>query len=100
MPESSLAGIPRPWRVIVGAGRTTQEGWIATNPPELDLLKPATWEVFLAAEKADAILAEHVWHMLPWHDAYFAARVCRQYLADDGYLRVAVPDGFHPDLDY
>jgi predicted SAM-dependent methyltransferase len=97
---STLAGKPRPWRVIVGAGRTSQEGWFATSPPLLDLLKPATWDAFLAGEKVDAILAEHVWHMLTWNDAYFAARVCRHYLSDSGYLRIAVPDGFHPDLDY
>jgi predicted SAM-dependent methyltransferase len=100
MAVSSMAGKPRPWRVIVGAGRTSQPGWIATTPPLLDLLKPATWEAFLEGGKVDAILAEHVWHMLAWDDAYFAARVCRHYLADDGHLRIAVPDGFHPDLEY
>ncbi len=48
----------------------------------------------------DALLAEHVWHYLNREEGLFAARLCLRYLAPEGHLRIAVPDGFHPDPGY
>jgi predicted SAM-dependent methyltransferase len=90
----------QPLRIIIGAGKTRQEGWISTNRSELDLLQPQSWERFLRGRAVDALLAEHVWHYLNAEEALFAARVCVENLAPSGYLRIAVPDGFHPDPAY
>ncbi len=100
MTPLNFAGAARPWKVIIGAGKSSQQGWISTNQAQLDLLKPAMWTALLGSETADALLAEHVWHMLSRDDGYFAARVSFEFLSSGGHLRVAVPDGFHPDLDY
>ncbi len=48
----------------------------------------------------DAILAEHVWKHLDCNAAIVAAQNCFTYLKPGGYIRVAVPDGLHPDDSY
>ena len=48
----------------------------------------------------DAILAEHVWEHLAEEEGLAAAKCCYRYLRPGGYLRVAVPDGFHPDANF
>ena len=48
----------------------------------------------------DAILAEHVWEHLDCRAALVAAQNCFTYLQPGGYIRVAVPDGLHPDEEY
>jgi predicted SAM-dependent methyltransferase len=45
-------------------------------------------------------LAEHVWEHLTEKEAYQAAKNCFLFLKPSGYIRVAVPDGYHPSLDY
>jgi hypothetical protein len=46
------------------------------------------------------IKAEHVWeHLMPEQGAT-AARICHRFLRPGGYVRVAVPDGLHPDPKY
>ena len=90
----------QPLRIIIGAGRTAQDGWISTNRAELDLLLPQSWERFLPHGTADALLAEHVWHYLDEEQGARAARLCFRHLSPRGYLRIAVPDGLHPDPNY
>ena len=97
---SSLAQSKQPFRVILGAGRTRQDGWCATNRAELDLLLPETWERFLSGRVIDALLAEHVWHYLEAAQSVAAGRLCFRHLAATGYIRIAVPDGLHPDPAY
>lgn len=88
-------------RAIVGAGEDdTYKGWIATNKPQLDLLRKADWDKRFGPNGVDTILAEHVWEHLDSEAAIIAARNCFTYLKPDGYLRVAVPDGLHPNEDY
>jgi|SRR5688572_828015 len=53
-----------------------------------------------APQELEAILAEHVWEHLTANDASIAASTCFRYLKRGGYLRIAVPDGLHPDPDY
>jgi len=48
----------------------------------------------------DAILAEHVWEHLDCSALILAAQNCFTYLKPGGYIRVAVPDGLHPDEEY
>lgn len=79
-------------KVVIGAGKTAYDGWIATQEAELNLLNPADFERLFADEKPTAFLAEHVWEHMTFEEGCRAAANCFAYLADGGYLRVAVPD--------
>jgi predicted SAM-dependent methyltransferase len=90
----------RPLRIIIGSASTSQKGWIATNMAQLNLLKLDTWRRYFKEGSISALLAEHVWEHLTESDAVIAAQNCYRFLARGGYLRVAVPDGFHPSKSY
>lgn len=79
-------------RVIIGASKTTYPGWIRTQKTDLDLLNPSDFERMFSIAKPTAFLAEHVWEHMTFEEGCQAARNCFHYLADGGYLRVAVPD--------
>ena len=79
-------------RVIIGAGKTKQDGWISTQETELNLLQRSDFEKMFSAERPQALLAEHVWEHMTLEEGHRAAQNCYDYLADGGYLRVAVPD--------
>lgn len=79
-------------RVIIGAGRTVQEGWIATQESELNLLSREDFERMFSDEKPDAFLAEHVWEHMTVEEGRIAAQNCYDFLKAGGYLRAAVPD--------
>ena len=89
-----------PRRVVVGAGGVSQKGWIPTEIDQLNLLDTDTWDKFFTSNSIDAILAEHVLEHLTEQEVFEAARNCFKYLKSPGYVRVAVPDGFTPSLDY
>jgi predicted SAM-dependent methyltransferase len=94
----ALAG--QPVRLIIGASGTKRAGWQETDQRYLDLLKPGDWERFFAPGVVAGIFAEHVWEHLTPEDALSAARTCYRFLAPGACLRVAVPDGLHPDPAY
>ena len=87
-------------RIIVGASGTEFEGWVPTNQDILNLLVESDWRAYFKPDSLDAILAEHVWEHLTQEEAVEAARHCFKFLKPGGYLRVAVPDGFHPNPRY
>jgi predicted SAM-dependent methyltransferase len=87
-------------KIIVGAGGTQFEGWLPTNKDILNLLVKSDWAACFEPNSLDAILAEHVWEHLTRDEAVAAAINCYKYLKPGGYLRVAVPDGLHPDPGY
>jgi predicted SAM-dependent methyltransferase len=87
-------------RIVIGAWSRYDSGWIPTQQDFLDLTKPADWQFFFQPDSMDAMLAEHVWEHLTEEEGLAAARTCFTYLKPGGYLRVAVPDGFHPDPTY
>ena len=89
-----------PLRLVIGAGGISDPGWIETDIEYLDLLNPRDWEACFRRASIDAILAEHVWEHLTIEDGLAAGRRCFEYLRPGGYLRVAVPDGLHPDPSY
>jgi predicted SAM-dependent methyltransferase len=74
--------------------------WIGTDREVLDLTDARTWERQLPENRLDSILAEHVWEHLEPDAARYAAALCFRFLKPGGYLRVAVPDGMHPDPAY
>jgi len=81
-----------PLKVILGAGNTRIDGWIATQESELNLLFRNDWEKMFRFESVDAFLAEHVWEHLTYDEGIIAAKNCYQFLKPGGYLRCAVPD--------
>ena len=89
-----------PIHLIVGAGSDYRPGWINTNIDTLNILKDGDWRFYFSPNGVDVILAEHVWEHLSLTDGKKAAELCFKYLKPGGYLRLAVPDGYHPSPAY
>jgi predicted SAM-dependent methyltransferase len=89
-----------PIRIVVGASGIFQVGWMPTDKEHLDIVNPKSWRKYFRKGTIDAILAEHVWEHLTPDEAVVAATNCFRFLKPGGYLRVAVPDGLHPDPGY
>jgi predicted SAM-dependent methyltransferase len=99
--RAALAFASQPLRrIIIGSSGTGYDGWVSTERDVIDLLRERSWSSHLAPGCLDAILAEHVWEHLSADEADRAARICLRFLKPGGYLRVAVPDGYHPDAAY
>jgi len=90
----------RPTRIVLGAGEAAIPGWVLTDVDQLNILVDRDWRRFFAPDSIDAILAEHVWEHLSEQEGIEAARLCFKYLRPGGRLRIAVPDGLHPDPRY
>lgn len=90
----------KPLKIIIGSAGTCQKGWISTEQAHFDLTDHQSWKRLFRQLPIDALLAEHVWEHLTSDDGEMAANLCYQYLAKGGYVRVAVPDGFHPNPCY
>jgi predicted SAM-dependent methyltransferase len=89
-----------PLRIVVGSAGVFENGWIPTDIQYLNLLDSSDWKKYFNENSVDAILSEHVWEHLTLGEGLIAAQNCFQYLKPGGYIRVAVPDGFHPDPEY
>lgn len=89
-----------PVKLVVGASGVFEPGWVPTDIHTLNLLKPHTWKFYFKKRPVDVILAEHVWEHLSLENGKTAAQTCYTFLRKGGYVRVAVPDGFHPDEKY
>jgi len=88
-------------KINVGsAGINTDNSWYATYIDTLNLTKERDWKKLLLFRKLDNIMAEHVWEHLTETDTHLANRNCYKFLKKGGVLRLAVPDGYHPDKSY
>lgn len=87
-------------KIIVGAASTSIDGWHPTNRETLDLLNRITWLQYFKPNSVKAILAEHVWEHLTLEEGMAAAQNCYEFLSIGGYVRAAVPDGYHPAQSY
>lgn len=87
-------------KIIVGASDTQLEGWVPTNKGALNLLLNRDWAAYFKPNSLNAILAEHVWEHLSPEEARIASMHCFRFLKPGAYLRIAVPDGLHPDPAY
>jgi predicted SAM-dependent methyltransferase len=85
---------------MLGAAGKEVEGWLSTDLDILDAVRAMNWSFLFRKNSIEAILAEHVWEHLDIDDARRAARNCYRYLKTGGHLRLAVPDGYHPDQAY
>ncbi|HXY37929.1 MAG TPA: methyltransferase domain-containing protein [Planctomycetaceae bacterium] len=89
-----------PLRIVLGAGGLYDPGWIPTDVDVLDILDEWHWRRLFREGSIDALLAEHVWEHLTPDEGLRAAQNCHRFLRPGGYLRAAVPDGFHPSPEY
>jgi predicted SAM-dependent methyltransferase len=87
-------------KVLLGAGATQQEGWLTTDLPTLDALKRADWRRLFPRSSIHRILADHV--VEHWTEDQFSLflRIIQPFLSSQAVVRIAVPDGFHPDPSY
>jgi len=86
----------------VGSGDVNPDpNWFPTDIRVLDITKSSDWDRFLLYSlRLDNIMAEHVWEHLTDRHTELANQNCFKYLKSNGTLRLAVPDGYHPDPAY
>lgn len=86
--------------IIIGSEKTAYPDWLATNIESLNLLEKSSFENLFGTKKATRFLAEHVFEHITYTDALIALKNCYQFMEKGGSIRIAVPDGFHPNPDY
>src|SRR4030042_1790307 len=88
-------------KIIIGAGGRTQKVWISTEQGQLDLLCENDFiRILNGAVGYECMVAEHIYEHISPLLVINALSNCYKYLSPNGRLRIAVPDGFHPDKDY
>jgi len=91
----------RPMKIILGAAETGQEGWRSTNEQWLDITRAEDWAAVFGGRKLlTHVVAEHVFEHLTEEGARRALGHIRAHMLPHGRLRIAVPDGYHPDPVY
>ena len=87
-------------KLVIGSGGTYEKGWIPSEKNFLNLLNQKHWNKYFKKNSLDAILAEHVFEHLSISELKSAIKIMHYYLKPGGYIRVAVPDGYHPSKSY
>lgn len=87
-------------KIIIGSSDIYQDGWFASDYPEIDITSIAKCEKYWKKNSKTAFFAEHVWEHLDENEARKAAKCCFYFLHSNGRLRIAVPDGNHTDSAY
>lgn len=98
--EAPTAELTAAKRIVVGAGRSAYPGWHSSDIETLDLLRRKDFARLWSPGTREAFLAEHVFEHLTLAQAQRAAAHCFEFLRPGGRLRLAVPDGRHPDPQY
>lgn len=89
-----------PSRIVLGSSGVPVPGWLLTDIDQLNIVVESDWARYFECNSLQTILAEHVWEHLTSQEGRRAAELCYRYLRPGGRLRIAVPDGPHPDPDY
>jgi predicted SAM-dependent methyltransferase len=87
-------------KIVIGASNFCEEGWLATEKDSLDVTDRAAFARYWGVNSREVFFAEHVWEHLDKQEAAKANAHCFEFLRPGGRLRLAVPDGFHPDPAY
>ncbi len=87
-------------KIILGAGGTRQEGFWATDIDILDITNPLDWSNLFVQNNLQNLLTEHVLEHLDMDQIKKSLKLCYQYLAPKGRLRIAVPDANRTDTNY
>lgn len=97
----ALRQISHAQKIMLGSGPVLlPEGWVATNKDRLDVTLRKDFARYWKPASLACFFAEHVWEHLEREEAIKANANCFEFLRKGGRLRVAVPDGFHPDPVY
>lgn len=86
--------------LIIGAGPTKYKKWFATDIDTLDVTKETDFKKSFQKKKINKILAEHVLEHLTDTEIGKMLKNIYQYSNQNLIFRVAVPDGYHAELDY
>ncbi len=93
--------IRRKRKINVGSGGVKfDEDWFSCDITILDITNRMNWFKLLGLKKMTNIFAEHVWEHLDEKDTNLANENCYFFLKKNGRLRIAVPDGYHPNKEY
>lgn len=87
-------------KIVIGAGGISAPGWFATDTDTLDVVDRANFLRYWEPNSIEAFVSEHVWEHLTESEAMQATANCYEFLRPGGHLRIAVPDGFHPEPSY
>jgi predicted SAM-dependent methyltransferase len=98
--RSKIKSTSNKLQIIIGAHNTEYNDWLPTNIDSLNLLQIASFQHLFGDKKVSRFLAEHVFEHITYADALTALKNCYSYLEKGGAVRIAVPDGFHPNPDY
>ena len=91
----------QPLKIIVDAAETWRPGWYSTNEQRLDVASAGDWEATFGGRRLlTHVVAEHVFEHLTYDKAAEALRLIAHHLQPGGRVRIAAPDGFHPDPTY
>ena len=87
--------------LILGAALTSQPNWISTNEQWFDISNKLHWyRLFKNKRRLRKALAEHVFEHLTKEEMTCTIKLIHNHLTKNGTLRIAVPDGNHPDKNY
>jgi len=93
--------INKPIKIIVGAAITNQKGWYSTNEEWLDITCADDWEnVFHGKKLLKNVVAEHVFEHLTPEQTRKALHLIVVHMQPGSAIRIAVPDGYHPEPEY
>lgn len=98
--KSKIKNSSAPLNIIIGSEKTAYANWLPTNIESLNLLEKQSFQNLFGEKKVTKFLAEHVFEHISYDNALIALKNCYQYLEKGGSIRIAVPDGFHPNKDY
>ena len=82
-------------KLIIGAEKTTFEGWIPTDIDLLDIRKIYHWRRLFHLKRIEKIVAEHVFEHLTMEEIRNTLNIISGFMIKNGNLRIAVPDGYH-----
>lgn len=87
-------------KVVIGSAKINFPGWILTDLPIFDALDEQIWQMVFTPSSVARVLAEHV--IEHWQEDEFRTflTIARPFIAENGFIRLAIPDGFHPDPEY
>ena len=98
--KSKIKNSSAPLNIIIGSEKTAYPNWLPTNIESLNLLEKGSFQNLFGEKKATKFLAEHVFEHISYANALIALKNCFEFMEKGGSIRIAVPDGFHPNQDY
>jgi len=87
-------------KIIIGSGTTKYKGWFPTDIYYLDVTNNKNFQKYFSKIKINKILAEHVLEHLTNDDLEKMIKNFSEFTDKNINIRIAVPDGYHKDINY